>query len=79
MTCGFDVLVQLVIAAITTEPWSSSNSSPFVETRIGLEGLCTGAPPEFGGGETGPPPRGSWYAVGSLAGKVSATASSSPS
>src|SRR5918994_6722164 len=28
ITCGLDVLVQEVIAAITTAPWSSSNSTP---------------------------------------------------
>ena len=28
MTDGFEVFVQLVIAAMTTWPWSSSNSSP---------------------------------------------------
>jgi hypothetical protein len=28
ITEGFDVFVQLVIAAITTRPWSSSTSSP---------------------------------------------------
>src|SRR5438552_17976494 len=28
ITDGFDVLVQLVIAAITTEPWCSSQSTP---------------------------------------------------
>ena len=36
MTAGFEVFVQLVIAAITTAPWSSSNSVPsasFTGTR----------------------------------------------
>src|SRR3954454_20613282 len=28
ITCGFDVFVHDVIAAITTDPWSSSNCSP---------------------------------------------------
>ena len=28
ITCGLEVLVQEVIAAITTAPWSSSNSVP---------------------------------------------------
>ena len=39
ITCGLEVLVQEVIAAITTAPWSSSNvvpSSPV--TRTGLDG-----------------------------------------
>src|SRR5207244_7097297 len=39
MTCGLDVLVQDVIAAITTAPWSSSYSTPSgVVTRIGSLG-----------------------------------------
>ncbi len=38
MTCGFDVLVQEVMAAMTTAPWSSSNSVPSSPTtRVGLE------------------------------------------
>ena len=39
ITDGFEVLVQLVIAAITTRPWSSSTSSPsssFTITGLGL-------------------------------------------
>src|SRR3954447_1188458 len=43
MTNGLDVLVHEVIAATTTAPWSSSNSSPLTVTRAGLEGrspLC---------------------------------------
>src|SRR3954452_5099133 len=36
MTNGFDVLVQEVIAATTTAPWSSSNSSPSSATLAGL-------------------------------------------
>jgi hypothetical protein len=32
MTLGFDVFVQLVIAAMTTEPWRSVNVSPFIVT-----------------------------------------------
>src|SRR6185295_3036105 len=31
-TEGLDVLVQLVIAEITTEPWRRSNLSPFIST-----------------------------------------------
>src|SRR5918993_5603814 len=38
MTCGFEVLVQEVIAAITTAPWSSPYSVPFSSvTRTGCE------------------------------------------
>src|SRR3954453_14443330 len=37
MTCGFEVLVHEVIAAITTAPWSSSYSTPSPPvTRTGL-------------------------------------------
>src|SRR5215212_6667905 len=32
ITTGFEVLVQLVIAAITTDPWSSEYSPPFART-----------------------------------------------
>src|SRR5215211_359977 len=39
MTCGFDVLVQEVMAAITTWPWSISVSVPSsMTTRVGLDG-----------------------------------------
>src|SRR4051794_16233666 len=38
MTDGFEVLVQEVIAAITTAPWSSSNSAPSRLTVTGLLG-----------------------------------------
>src|SRR5206468_462079 len=37
ITCGLDVLVHDVIAAITTAPWSSSNSAPSSPRT------CTGA------------------------------------
>src|SRR5688500_20341118 len=38
MTCGFEVLVHDVIAAITTCPWSTSVSVPSsITTRVGLE------------------------------------------
>src|SRR3954451_22950044 len=40
MTDGFDVLVHDVMAAMTTAPWSSSNSVPSESrTRAGLDGL----------------------------------------
>src|SRR5919106_1484429 len=38
MTEGFEVLVHEVIAAITTAPWSSSNSAPSRLTVTGLLG-----------------------------------------
>src|SRR3954447_17535090 len=38
ITCGFDVLVQEVIAAITTWPWSTKVSVPSsMTTRVGFE------------------------------------------
>src|SRR4051812_21038648 len=36
ITNGLDVLVHDVMAATTTAPWSSSNSSPSTDTRAGL-------------------------------------------
>src|SRR4051812_48993625 len=41
MTNGFDVLVQEVIAATTTAPWSTSDSSP---SRVILAGLLARFP-----------------------------------
>src|SRR3712207_8920073 len=39
ITCGFEVLVQEVMAAITTWPWSTSVSVPSsITTRVGLLG-----------------------------------------
>src|SRR6476469_2321864 len=39
ITCGLDVLVHEVIAAMTTWPWSTSVSVPSsIVTRVGLEG-----------------------------------------
>src|SRR6266540_3033554 len=77
MTEGFEVLVHEVIAAIATAPWSSSNSAPSRETVTGLLGrpslpsaadaATRGLPSPFS-----PSP----YAGGSLAGNVSAPASS---
>ena len=41
-TDGFDVLVHDVMAAITTDPCPSSNSSPFMRVRTELAtGACT--------------------------------------
>src|SRR3954469_6643672 len=73
MTNGFDVLVQEVIAATTTAPWSTSNSSPSSVTRAGL--LARLPRCDFGA-----PAGGSWApwaltAGGSLAGNDSCTAS----
>src|SRR3954452_1978058 len=46
ITCGLDVLVQEVMAAITTCPWSTKVSVPSsMTTRVGLEGRsAAGAP-----------------------------------
>src|SRR5215218_8180469 len=73
MTNGFDVLVQEVMAATTTAPWSSSNSSPSTVTFAGL----LGRPPRCGAGA---PAGSSWApcaltAGGSLAGNDSFDAS----
>ena len=77
ITDGLDVLVQEVIAAIVTAPWSSSNSVPSASvTWVGL----LGRPPSRGRagdqltrGRLASAP--SWLGE-SLAGKDSATASS---
>src|SRR5947199_3452634 len=69
ITLGFDVFVQLEIAAITTEPWSSSNDSPSSSTWTAA---CAGAAVATGVGASSPAcvpfPLG-----GSEAGKLSAT------
>ncbi len=79
ITCGLEVLVQEVIAAITTAPWSSSNSVPSSRvTRTGSLGrplapvaaeITWGAPPL---------PLSPWNAGESLAGNDSEDASSNP-
>ena len=78
MTCGFDVFVQLVIAAMTTAPWSSSNVSPSSSTstlvRAWVAVATAGCGSGLGSGSCAP---GSCATVGSLAGNVSATALSS--
>src|SRR4051812_37409784 len=38
ITCGLEVLVQEVMAATATCPWSSSNSWPSITTLVGLLG-----------------------------------------
>ena len=65
ITDGFDVFVQLVIAAITTEPWPkpSSRSACAVPGSGWLCPGCLGSPPPL-------------LVTGSEAGKVSAAASS---
>ena len=77
ITEGFDVLVHEVIEAITTAPWSISNSAPFSETAVGL----LVRPPAPAAAETagrGAPSPLLWFAgaAGSLAGKLSSPASS---
>src|ERR687888_314908 len=85
ITDGLEVLVQLVMAAITTWPWSSSNSSrpPSPRTVVGLDGRPLGP----SGSGSNQPGAGSWLesstvpamaAGGSLAGNDSADASSGP-
>src|SRR5690349_5303162 len=72
MTCGLDVLVQDVIAAITTAPWSSSKSS----TCTGLDARPS-APAAADTSSRGLSPLELWsLAGGSLAGNDSALASS---
>ena len=78
ITEGFDVLVHEVIAEITTAPWSSSNVAP--SAVVTVVGLLT-RPPAPAAAEMGvrgtPLPVLLPYAAGSLAGKLSSTASSS--
>src|SRR3954471_24728152 len=46
ITCGLDVLVQEVIAAITTWPWSTNVSVPSsMTTRVGLDARSATGPP----------------------------------
>src|SRR4051794_41905579 len=46
ITCGLDVLVQEVIAAITTWPWSTNVSVPSsMTTRVGLDARSATEPP----------------------------------
>jgi hypothetical protein len=77
MTCGFDVFVHDVIAAITTDPCSSSQRSPSIVTgttiRLGSI-VATGTRTSSAAWS----PAGCCSLVGSLAGNVSATASSCP-
>ena len=77
ITAGFDVFVQLVIAAMTTAPCSSWNVSPssVTVTEAGA-GAAVATGTRSDGTASWP---GSTPAGGSLAGKDSATASSSVS
>ena len=75
ITCGFDVFVQDVIAAITTQPWPSSNSRSPSETRARAGSGSATATAGAGGAASSSWP-GSTYAGGSEAGKLSAEASS---
>src|SRR5439155_12299497 len=78
ITCGLDVLVHEVIAAMTTAPWSSSYVSPF--SPVTMTGWL-GRPAALVAAENAcglPLPFSPLNAGGSLAGKDSATASSTP-
>ena len=79
ITEGLDVLVQLVIEAITTAPWSSTNSPRSVEeTGTGLDGRPL--PPSAAENTTGAASSSPEPGAGeSLAGKDSLPASSTPS
>jgi hypothetical protein len=61
MTYGFEVLVHEVIAAITTAPWSSSNSPA---SDLTVCGLCGREPLAFSAGASEPgkdsSPASSW-------------------
>src|SRR3954465_6035 len=75
ITCGFDVLVQEVIAAITTWPWSTNVSVPSSMTpRVGLDARSATGPPwtAWCGLPLAPLPCANGLA-GSDAGKVSLT------
>src|SRR4051794_5989062 len=73
MTNGFDVLVQEVIAATTTAPWSTSNSSPSRVTRAGFDARPAPCGPGWPAGASCAPEL--LTAGGSLAGKDSLDAS----
>src|SRR5436190_3107082 len=64
ITCGLEVLVQDVIDAITTAPWSTSNVVPSTVHSVGLWGRPLAREFDEGGSE---------------AGKLSSTSSSTPS
>src|SRR5438552_13788767 len=75
MTDGFEVFVQLVIAAITSEPWLSSTLwpssftlTPLAEASAGAEVLAAGSASSSGARAPGAADLG-----GSLAGKLAAS------
>src|SRR4051794_18200798 len=78
ITDGFDVLVQEVIAAITTAPWSSSKLDP----SSNVTGTRLRARPASAAPDRSPAGGAEWLSPacegGSLAGKDSAEASSYP-
>src|SRR5437764_3331260 len=85
MTDGLDVFVQLVMAAMTTSPWSSVTSSASARTavvgRLKRSGIDSDADDGGGAGlRSGPAglERPAFDAGGSLAGKDWAEASSGP-
>src|SRR5437763_11573295 len=75
MTDGLEVLVQDVMAAITTDPWSTVTSVP--SSRVtGVGVACSAFCGEAGGSSDGSPVLASGSeAMGSEAGNVSATPS----
>src|ERR1700744_15824 len=75
MTDGLEVLVQEVMAAITTEPWSMVTPVPSsIVTLVGVE--CSGCPGSAGSpGSSSAALSPGWSATGSEAGNVSATPS----
>ena len=80
ITEGLEVLVQLVIAAITTAPWKSSNSVPFSSLTGAPDGgsvtaVAVGSRPASGSGSPAPV-MPAIAAGGSLAGNDSAEDSS---
>src|SRR5262245_7941567 len=79
MTCGFEVLVQEVIAAIATAPWSMVNVVPSASvTAVGFDGRSETSP-QTAFDEAGTSDGLSAIAAGaSEAGNDSASASSAP-
>src|SRR6476661_10067368 len=77
ITCGLEVLVHEVIAAMTTWPWSTSVSVPSsIVTRVGFEGRSPPDPVSAWCGLPASPLPPADGAAGSDAGKDSADASS---
>src|SRR3954468_6678434 len=77
ITCGLEVLVHEVIAAMTTWPWSTSVSVPSsMVTRVGLDGRCDPVPETAVCGLPASPLPCAKGLTGSEAGNDSAEASS---